>query len=286
VVPPLKLRLSLLAIIVLHESACLLDAPGLWSAPGPDADADTDADADADADTDAETDGDTDADADLDADADTDADADLDADADADADTDSDADLDADADSDADADADSDLDADTDADTDDEDDDEDGDAGFETVEVECEAGTLVGTMETVADAAASGGLAVRGAAGTPAYSWAGPGLPPSRAELDVTLTRGGTYYVWVRIATVDASRDALYAGFGDADMRRFYERSWDLSWHWVHGVDSDAHRLQFDGVAPGPHRFVVGAGEELARCDQVIFTTDPTLVPPGPPPVF
>jgi hypothetical protein len=262
------MRVALPALLVaLLPTACLVQSWGLRAGGGS-----YDAHPHSDASVDGAADGAPDAagDADVDADADVDVDADTDADLDADTDADLDADADSDGDSDVDADADEDADEDADVDT---------DSPHETVRVECEDGVLVGAMTEISDTEAFGGAAVTTPAGTSSYRWesSSPSLPPSRTEMTVTVTRGGAYYVWVRMGADDGDSDALYIGFDATDMRRFY--TWEFSERWVWEFERDPDHMRFDGISPGTHTLMLGPGEAEARCDRVLLTTDPTLVP-------
>lgn len=266
-------RRSLLIVVCFLSTGCFLDSLGLGGdRPPPDA-SDTDVDA---------RDGGVDADRPRE-DADSRRDADLD-DADLDADQGDDADLDEDDSVDADF-VDADLDDEdepADADLDDEGEPADADAdGHEIIRVECEAGTLVGEMERVTDIDAFAGIAVHGAPGSGNFRWndSSSGLPPSRVEIPVDLVRGGDYYLWVRAAGPGGSMDALYVGFDVSDLRRFWPPETGLVWHWVGHSGGGAAVLLFSGRPTGPATVIIGPGEEQARCDRVILTTDPTFVP-------
>jgi hypothetical protein len=156
------------------------------------------------------------------------------------------------------------------------------DAGaYDVIDLECETGTRNGAMQVVTDGRAFGGAAVVVAAGS-APDWTPTGeLPPDRVELPMTL-RGGDYDVWIYFYAHDAAHDALYAGFGAGDMRRFYHRTWG-TYQWRRGNDDDLRVLHFAGVPAGTHTLSIGLGETEVRCDRVIVTNDPTLEePPAP----
>ena len=156
------------------------------------------------------------------------------------------------------------------------------DAGpYDVIDVECESGTPVGAMVRAMDGRAFGGeVAVVPAGAAPDWFPTGE-LPPDRIDLPVTL-RGGDYDVWVHFYTQDAAHDALYAGFGAPDMRRFFHRTWG-SYQWRRGNDDDLRALHFAGVAAGTYTLSIGLGESAVRCDRVIVTNDPTLTPPAGP---
>lgn len=157
------------------------------------------------------------------------------------------------------------------------------DAGpYDVIDLPCEAGALVGAMTTVADDEAFGGAAAMAPVGSaPDWFADGASVPPDRVEIPVTL-RGGDYDVWIYFYTQDAAHDALYAGFGAADMRRFYHRTWG-TYQWRRGNDDDLRALHFAGLDAGSYTLMVGLGETEVRCDRVIVTNDPTLAPPEPP---
>ncbi len=149
---------------------------------------------------------------------------------------------------------------------------------------ECESGRLFGALVRGSDAQASGGAYLHLPPGSAPWIWdvQAPALPPGRVELDVTLSRGGTYVVWVRVLGLTNGQDALYAGFQKADLRRFYPTTLG-GWVWTRTAgNNDLERLRFDGLAAGPHTLVIGPGESGARCDRVVVTSDLSFTPPSP----
>lgn len=105
-----------------------------------------------------------------------------------------------------------------------------------------------------------------------------PSLPAHRTELSFDLPQAGTYYVWLRMASRSESRDALYAGFEAADMRRVFPPDaypYDGSWVWVSEVSGASDRLVFPGLAAGAHTLVIAHGEAQTRCDKVAVSDVP-----------
>ncbi len=156
----------------------------------------------------------------------------------------------------------------------------------ETIELECEDGTLFGDMQfnssVISDPPCGQGW-IETASGTPNFLWdsGNPSMSDHRAELPVMLSDGGTYYACIRMASPSGSQDTLYAGFSSDDMRRFYPDSsiypYDQSWTWVSEIPTDPQRLVFENMASGDYTFIIGHGEAGARCDKVVLTTDPSL---------
>ena len=154
---------------------------------------------------------------------------------------------------------------------------------YEYIWRECESGTLVGTMTSVADGTASGGAYAVVPSGAADWNWSSsaPSLPPNRVALSLTLAHAGAHTVWVRFYGVSGSEDAWYAGFGAADMRRFFDNTKHGTWAWMRGSNDVPTDLIFAGLTAGPTTLVLGPGEAGARCDRVLVTDDPVYTP-GP----
>jgi hypothetical protein len=148
---------------------------------------------------------------------------------------------------------------------------------------ECEDPPRVGALVRAGDPGASAGAYVH-VPSPPAptdWSWnaAAPGLPPDRLERAITLSRGGTYVLWVRVFAPSRDEDAWYAAFDKTDLRRFYPVAVG-AWTWTRTAgQDDPLRLRFTGLAPGARLLILGRGESGVRCDRALLTSDLAFVP-------
>jgi hypothetical protein len=146
--------------------------------------------------------------------------------------------------------------------------------------MEAESGSSLGRMTVMEGALADpacGDSWVEVPEGEADFFWdpGAPTMPAHRTELSVDLPHDGTYYVWLRMASLSDEKDALYAGFDVADMRRVFppdDYAHDGTWVWVSEVSGAADRLIFDGLTAGAHTFFIAHAEAGTRCDRLVFS--------------
>jgi hypothetical protein len=139
-------------------------------------------------------------------------------------------------------------------------------SGASTSLIEAERyATLQGRLTPVADAQASGGayLAVTGS---------GPRDPGTYATYRLTVTKGGSFRVWLRGYGADGSSDSFYLRVdgGALVVATLTQGQW--GWHRVGTAIT---------LNDGPHTLTLLQRENGARVDKLLLTRDSKLTPSG-----
>jgi hypothetical protein len=111
-----------------------------------------------------------------------------------------------------------------------------------------------------------------------------PCPPPSAdmgaATLTVNFPATGSYYVWSRLMSADATHKAYWLQIDDACAVRVVGGQAGV-WKWVDYQDDDPDSPLFERISGGVHTVRLYGIDAGVKVDKLLFTTDPDPVVPG-----